>query len=59
MIKARHMLRLTLLIACFACATIIQAADAPQVPPKQGQREVVELFNGRDLTGWKGHAKYW
>ncbi len=24
-----------------------------------GTRETIELFNGRDLTGWKGDAKYW
>ncbi len=35
-------------------------AEAPLVPPRQGKREVVELFNGKDLTGWEGHKdKYW
>lgn len=36
-----------------------QSADAPLVPPKTGPREVIELFNGKDLAGWKGHEKHW
>lgn len=40
------------------------AADAPAVtpivPPREGKREVIQLFNGKDLTGWTGHKdKYW
>jgi hypothetical protein len=31
----------------------------PIVPPKRGKREVIEVFNGKDLTGWVGHKKYW
>ena len=34
-------------------------AEPPTVPPKAGSREVIELFNGRDLSGWKGHQQYW
>lgn len=35
-------------------------ATAPQLPPKEGKREVVYPFNGKDLTGWIGHKdKYW
>ncbi len=41
----------------------IQAEDkkkeAPVVPPKRGKREVIHLFNGKDLSGWEGHKKYW
>ena len=33
--------------------------EAPLVPPKTGKREEVRLFNGKDLTGWVGHKKYW
>ncbi len=34
--------------------------DAPRVPPREGKREVLHLFNGKDLTGWVGHKKkYW
>ncbi len=34
--------------------------DAPVVPPRKGERETIQLFNGKDLTGWEGHTdKYW
>lgn len=33
--------------------------EAPVVPPRQGKREVIAVFNGKDLKGWKGHEKYW
>ncbi len=33
--------------------------EAPVVPPREGKREVVEIFNGKDLNGWVGHFKYW
>jgi 6-phosphogluconolactonase len=34
--------------------------EAPQLPPKEGKRETLYLFNGKDLTGWVGHkGKYW
>ncbi|MBL9083701.1 MAG: beta-propeller fold lactonase family protein, partial [Planctomycetales bacterium] len=34
--------------------------DAPQLPPKEGKRETLYLFNGKDLNGWIGHkGKYW
>lgn len=33
--------------------------EAPVVPPRQGKREKIQLFNGRDLAGWVGHEKYW
>ncbi|HEV8063001.1 MAG TPA: DUF1080 domain-containing protein [Gemmataceae bacterium] len=29
------------------------------VPPLQGERETIHLFNGKDLTGWEGHEQYW
>jgi hypothetical protein len=35
------------------------AKEAPVVAPKKGRREKIELFNGKDLTGWEGHKKYW
>jgi hypothetical protein len=31
----------------------------PVVPPRRGKREVVPLFNGKDLSNWVGHEKYW
>lgn len=33
--------------------------EAPNVPPRKGQREVVQIFNGKDLAGWDGHQQYW
>ena len=34
-------------------------AAPPEVPPRKGKREVTRLFNGKDLTDWAGHEKYW
>src|SRR5215217_1238723 len=34
-------------------------SDAPVVGPRKGKQEVVPIFNGKDLTGWVGHEKYW
>jgi 6-phosphogluconolactonase len=48
----------TIVLAAITAAPLV-AADAPVVPPKTGTREVLELFNGKDLAGWKGHEKYW
>jgi hypothetical protein len=47
----------TLLTAAYGYAQ--DPANAPVVPPRKGTREKVQIFNGRDLTGWTGHAKYW
>lgn len=33
--------------------------EAPVVPPREGKREKVQIFNGKDLTGWVGHDQYW
>ncbi len=33
--------------------------DAPTVAPREGASETLTLFNGKDLTGWEGHEKYW
>jgi len=33
--------------------------EAPIVPPREGKSETISLFNGKDLTGWVGHEKYW
>src|SRR5262245_31623474 len=49
-------LPLLLALAAFAQA---KKPEAPLVPPKTGKREEVRLFNGKDLTGWDGHKKYW
>ena len=31
----------------------------PWLPPRKGKSETIKLFNGKDLTGWEGHEKYW
>ena len=33
--------------------------EAPTIGPREGKREIVEIFNGKDLKGWIGHQKYW
>ncbi len=33
--------------------------DAQVVPPKTGTSEKIQLFNGKNLDGWRGHKKYW
>jgi hypothetical protein len=33
--------------------------EPPVVPPRKGDREKVEIFNGKNLDGWEGHEKYW
>lgn len=50
-----------LMLAVLAAPLAAQQAakEAPVVPPRQGKREVIELFNGKDLKGWVGHEKYW
>ena len=57
-------MKLHLVIACvcgFVCAAaeFAFADDAPVVPPRKGQSETIELFNGKDLDGWDGNMKYW
>jgi hypothetical protein len=36
-----------------------QQKEPPVVPPKEGKREIIQLFNGKDLTGWVGHKNLW
>lgn len=33
--------------------------EAPVVPPREGKSVTIEPFNGKDLTGWVGHAELW
>lgn len=35
------------------------AVDVPEVPPRKGTSETIELFNGKDLSGWQGHSDLW
>jgi hypothetical protein len=32
---------------------------APEIPPRQGKFETIQLFNGKDLEGWEGHEHLW
>jgi hypothetical protein len=36
-----------------------KAKAAPVVPPREGKRETIELFNGKNLDGWEGHEHLW
>lgn len=36
-----------------------KSQDAPIVSPRKGTSETYALFNGKDLTGWVGHADKW
>ena len=31
----------------------------PVVPPREGKRETIRLFDGKSLNGWAGHFKHW
>ena len=42
-----------------AKAATKDAKDAPVVPPREGKREIIKLFNGRNLDGWEGHDHLW
>ena len=33
--------------------------EVPVVPPRQGERETIKLFNGKDLDGWEGYEDLW
>lgn len=46
----------------FGSATLLAddgPKPAPTVPPRSGTSEQRDLFNGRDLSGWVGHARHW
>ncbi len=42
-----------------AKAATKDAKEAPVVPPREGKRETIKLFNGRNLDGWEGHDHLW
>lgn len=47
------------LVASVGNAWSQEKKEAPDVLPREGKREVVEIFNGKDTEGWVGHSKYW
>jgi hypothetical protein len=32
---------------------------APEVPPRKGKSETIQLFNGKNLDGWEGYEDLW
>src|SRR5262245_57273134 len=32
---------------------------APEIPPRKGESEKIELFNGKNLDGWEGYDDLW
>jgi hypothetical protein len=53
------LLALVALAAGSLAAPAQDKKEPPVVPPRKGERETIQLFNGKDLTGWEGHEKYW
>jgi len=52
------MKKLLLLSIALAAAPALRA-DAPEVPPRKGESERLELFDGKSLEGWDGHKDKW
>ncbi len=48
-------------VFCLLCGLLLPTAAGEEKDPSKGEgkREKIELFNGKDLTGWEGHEKYW
>jgi hypothetical protein len=39
---------------------MIAASDSPEIAPRAGKSERIELFNGKDLDNWDGHKdRFW
>ena len=47
------------LLIGLSLGAVALAQEAPEVPPKKGTSETIELFNGKNLDGWYGHEKLW
>ena len=51
---------MTFAAALLLAATTLAADPQPEiVPPRKGKSETIQLFNGKDLTGWVGHENLW
>jgi len=37
----------------------VASAEPPDVAPRKGKSETIQLFNGRDLSGWEGYPEHW
>ncbi len=53
------MKRLVLLLVLAAGPLLAADKGTPQVPPRQGKSERIELFNGKNLDGWEGRTDLW
>jgi Domain of Unknown Function (DUF1080) len=42
-----------------AGALLADKKSAPEVPPREGKSETIELFNGKNLDGWEGYNDLW
>ena len=60
-LAVRTSVAVLLMVLASPCPWSVAADDKepPIVPPRRGKREVVAIFNGKDLEGWQGHEKYW
>jgi hypothetical protein len=36
-----------------------EGKKAPEIPPRQGKSETIQLFNGKNLDGWEGYKDLW
>lgn len=55
-------LLLTVIFGCsFATPVTAQTGnqETPLIAPKKGRTQVLRVFNGKDLSGWSGHEKFW
>src|SRR5213083_1664347 len=64
-------MRRSLFVAvCLAAAAVFALAPgdavsadkdkpAPEVPPRKGKSEKIQLFNGKNLDGWEGYEDLW
>jgi len=51
-------------LLCFAVLSVsvpcwANDKTAPTQPPRKGKTETIQLFNGKDLTGWEGYPDHW
>jgi hypothetical protein len=62
------MKRLLGIVSCLVAGAAVTAAlavakdepkKAPEIKPREGKSETIDLFNGKDLTGWEGYEDLW
>src|SRR5712692_8808070 len=41
------------------CRADDKQKEAPVIPPREGKRETIKLFNGKDVKGWEGYSHLW